>query len=323
MVRTTNVVAHAMPDPIIGSLFTGYGGLDIAVIAAYGGQIAWYSEIESAACTVLKQDYPEISNIGDITKVNWGDVSPVDILTGGYPCQPFSNAGKRKGVNDERHLWPHVVDSIDALRPTLVVLENVRGHLTLGFGDVLSDLYKLGYDVKWGVVRASDAGAPHGRARLFIVAHSHDARRGEHCRTIPIKSQFASAEYLSDIVADSHSDGHGKQLHARGMEGMEKKTTRNTSQLQRAWGEPDSRVHWGNYAPAIEQWERITRPAPIPTIFTDRPRLNPGFVEWMMGLPQGHVTGHGLSPAQELKMLGNCVCPQQATLALHMLSYSE
>lgn len=155
----------------IGSLFSGYGGLDMAVAAHFDADLAWYSEIEPAACTVMAAHHPNVPNLGDITTVDWASVVPVDILTGGYPCQPFSHAGKRKGKNDERHLWPYVRDAIGALGPLYVVLENVRGHLTLGFADVLADLAGVGYDARWGVVRASDAGAPHQRARIFIVAY--------------------------------------------------------------------------------------------------------------------------------------------------------
>lgn len=161
----------------IGSLFTGYGGLDMAVQNFYGGEVAWYSEIDKAACQVLTVDYPGIDNLGDITEVDWSEVLPIDILIGGYPCQPFSTAGNRKGKNDVRHLWPHVALAIDALRPRLCILENVRGHLTLGFGDVLADISRMGYDARWGLVRASDAGAPHGRARIFIVAEPANANR--------------------------------------------------------------------------------------------------------------------------------------------------
>ena len=154
----------------IGSLFSGYSGLDLAAQQYFGGELAWYSEIEPAACTILAAHHPGVLNLGDITKVDWAEVEPIDILTGGYPCQPFSQAGQRKGKEDERHLWPFVAVAIDALRPRFVVLENVRGHLTLGFGDVLADLSGMGYDAKWGLIRASDAGAPHGRSRIFIVA---------------------------------------------------------------------------------------------------------------------------------------------------------
>jgi DNA (cytosine-5)-methyltransferase 1 len=156
----------------VGSLFTGYGGLDMAV----GGDLAWYAEVEPAACKVLAAHYPGVPNLGDITQVDWSAVEPVDVITGGYPCQPFSNAGKRKGKDDERHLWPYVRDAIGAIRPRWAVLENVRGHLSLGFADVLADLADLGVSARWGVVRAADAGAPHNRARLFIVADTDGER---------------------------------------------------------------------------------------------------------------------------------------------------
>ena len=165
--------------PRIGSLFSGYGGLDIAVQNVYGGEVVWYSEIDKHACTVLADRHPGVPNLGDITTVDWADVPPVDILTGGYPCQPFSHAGKREGTNDERHLWPYVRDAIRIIRPRITVLENVAGHLTLGFETVLSDLAELGMSARWGVVRAADAGAPHGRARLFIIVTDPDSEGSE------------------------------------------------------------------------------------------------------------------------------------------------
>ena len=389
-------------DVRIGSLFTGFGGLDMAVQDFYGGQVVWYSEIDKHANTILAAHYPQAPNLGDIKTINWDDVPPVDILTGGYPCQPFSTAGARKGKEDERHLWPYVRDAIAALRPVVTVLENVDGHRSLGFADVLADIAGMGMSARWGVVRAADAGAPHGRKRIFIIAYSDNARRGESRRTIPIKSQFPSAEYVSDITADADGDGYGQQLHAGGMGSVEGAAAGSASQRQRARSESDAggdlpatdaargirgerqgwgiseparptgfvaqdsdprvfaadaddaagtqrdkrqaagrgiqlgddasgrdllgghRIGWGKYAPAISRWESITRPAPNPTIpgANGRPRLSPIFVEWMMGLPAGHVTGHGLRPAQELKMLGNGVVPQQAALALRMLEAS-
>lgn len=302
----------------VGSLFSGYGGLDMAV----GGEVVWYSEIEPAACKVLAAHHPGVTNLGDIKKVDWSTVEPVDVLTGGYPCQPFSLAGLRKGTDDERHLWPYVRDAISALRPGLVVLENVRGHLSMGLASVIGDLAGLGYDAKWGLVRASDAGAPHARARVFIFAHAN-------------------------------RDGHGLQVHARGMGSLEGQAKGHSSEREWAWREshprgpvnasdtkgfyaqkpkgqrPGSRhkgrlklrgsgdTNWGKYEPAVRRWESLTRPAPSPV---REGRLNPVFVEWLMGLPEGHVTGHGLSSAQELKMLGNGVCPQQAKLAIQLLT---
>ena len=272
----------------VGSLFTGYGGLDIAV----GGDLAWYAEIEPAACKVLSAHYPSVPNLGDITTINWAEVEPVDILTGGYPCQPFSHAGQRKGKNDERHLWPYVLDAICGIRPRYAILENVSGHLSLGFDIVLTDLAEIGWACEWGTFRASDVGAPHKRERLFIIAHT-----GSH--------------------------GHGQQLHTGGMASLEGKAAGSTQQRERTRRKSDPRgtEFWGKYSPAITHWEiKLGRPAPTPTVQDrNKRRLNPQFVEWMMGLPDGWVTGHGLSAAQELKMLGNGVVPQQAHAAITQL----
>ena len=381
----------------IGSLFSGYGGLDMAVQDFYGAHVVWYSEIDKHASTILAAHYPGVPNLGDIKSVNWADVPPVDILTGGYPCQPFSHAGSRKGKEDERHLWPYVRDAIAALRPVVTVLENVDGHRSLGFADVLGDIAEMGMSARWGVVRAADAGAPHGRKRIFIVAYSDDARRGEHRRTLAIKSQFPAAQHVSDITANADGYGHGQQLHTGGMASVEGAAAGGALERQRPRGEsdaggdlpaadadsaggearrntgPDSQfiraqplgsappaadadgdrrgkarrtakaqadrssgadsgchripaaVEWGQYGPAISRWERVSgRSAPEPTIpgANGRPRLSPIFVEWMMGLPAGHVTGHGLRPSACLKILGNGVVPQQAALALRMLEAS-
>lgn len=350
----------------IGSLFTGYGGLDLAAEQFFNAKTVWYSEIEPAAVKILAEHYPDIPNLGDITVIDWATVPRVDVLIGGYPCQPFSQAGKREGANDERHLWPFVKTAIDALRPTYVVLENVRGHLSLGFGDVLSDLSRLGYSARWGLVRASDVGACHQRARIFIVAYPNGSGRDENVKqpgdVSPAENERQSGKsdrYRSDrdvaakvfssdsesaewrvkeseyfgasvgstaesrecvsAAADSHSRGHGQQLHTGGMGGVQVEV------WSRDKSESGSVIDWGKYEPAIRRWESITRLAPDPTVagFNGRPRLSPHFVEWMMGLSEGRVTGRGLSVAKELKILGNGVVPQQALLALRLLLGTE
>jgi DNA (cytosine-5)-methyltransferase 1 len=102
----------------------------------------------------------------------------VDILTGGYPCQPFSAAGKRAGKDDPRHLWPWIADGIRLLRPRLCFFENVEGHISLGLSDVIEDLGRLGYRATWGIFSAAEVGAPHQRKRVFILAH-RDSERGQ------------------------------------------------------------------------------------------------------------------------------------------------
>ena len=154
----------------VGSLFSGIGGLDLGLERA-GMKVIWQSEIDPFACKVLKKHWPEVINHGNIKNIDWGTVVKPDVICGGYPCQPFSLAGKRKGQDDDRHLWPIVHNAIEHLRPRYAVLENVAAHLSLGFGQVLGDLAEIGYDAEWEVVPAAAVGAPHRRNRVFIIAY--------------------------------------------------------------------------------------------------------------------------------------------------------
>jgi len=98
----------------------------------------------------------------------------VDILTGGYPCQPFSSAGKRAGKDDPRHLWPWIADGIASMRPSICFFENVEGHISLGLSNVIEDLGRMGYRTTWGIFSAAEVGAPHQRKRVFIFANRND-----------------------------------------------------------------------------------------------------------------------------------------------------
>ena len=159
----------------IGSLCTGYGGLDMAVEAYFNAETVWTCEFDKHASKIIEERIGK-PNYGDLKTTDWASVEPIDILTAGYPCQPFSHAGLRKGVEDERHLWPYIKEIIRQLQPSYVILENVRGHFGLGFREVLGDLTSIGYDAKWKLIRASDVGAPHRRERLFIFAYPTSAR---------------------------------------------------------------------------------------------------------------------------------------------------
>lgn len=163
----------------IGSLCTGTAGMDMAVEKVFDGRLKWYSEMDKHACTLLAHRFPGVPNIGDLTEADWTAVEPVDILTGGYPCQPFSQAGKRLGEDDPRHLWPHIREAIRILRPRITILENVAGHRSKGFSTVLRDCAEDGLLVRWTSVRASDVGAPHQRERLFFtVTNAQQLGRG-------------------------------------------------------------------------------------------------------------------------------------------------
>jgi DNA (cytosine-5)-methyltransferase 1 len=161
----------------VGSLFSGIGGIDLG-LERVGMTVKWQSEIEPYSCRVLEKHWPDVPNLGNIREINWEEVERVDVIAGGYPCQPFSNAGKRGGSDDPRHLWPEMLRAISVLRPRVAFLENVRGHYSLGFDRVLGDLADIGYDCECDSVSAQSVGAPHRRERLICLAYTDDSRSG-------------------------------------------------------------------------------------------------------------------------------------------------
>ena len=167
------------------SFCSGYGGIERGLdLAGTNHRVLAYVEIEAYA----------IANL--VNKMESGQLDPapiytdlktfpahlfrdcVDLLTGGYPCQPFSAAGKRKGEEDPRHLWPYIRRHIDSIRPTQCFFENVEGHISLGLSSVISDMEEDGYSTTWGIFSAAEVGAPHQRKRVYILANtiSHPIR---------------------------------------------------------------------------------------------------------------------------------------------------
>lgn len=327
-----------------GSLFSGYDGLGLAVDELFPGNTReWFCEWDDAPSKILSHHWPSVPNLRDVTEVDWAAIPPVDILTGGYPCQPFSAAGQRKGTADERHLWPYVREAIRHLRPRFTLLENVAGHRTLGFDRVLGDLAEDGMHVRWTSIRASDIGAPHHRERVFILVSdpSDAARYGEWARS----ESDEGTEGAPDSYCERRGQGAGqpsssteeepadlgsvRSLPNAGFDRLEGHAQQDgeseQSELEASLGYNLARcsvgVEWGSYAPAVRRWERLTRPAPAPTELNSngRARLNAAFAEWMMGVPTGHVTSVPISRAHQLKAIGNGVCPPQAVAAYSSL----
>ncbi|MEU8870275.1 DNA cytosine methyltransferase [Streptomyces javensis] len=209
------------PTPLrIGSVCTGYGGLDMAVQQVFGGSLAWVADNDPGAARILAHHHPQVPNLGDIMAVRWEDVEPVDVLTGGYPCQPFSTAGKRKGVADARHIWPYIARALGVLRPRYAVFENVAGHLSLGFDTVLADLAALGFDAEWCTLRADEVGAAHQRKRLFLLARlAHtpgQGREGQGLPGRPAERRFPAAHALDFGGDRAGQAGREPQRHAAG-----------------------------------------------------------------------------------------------------------
>ena len=157
-----------------GSLFSGIGGFDLAA-EWMGWTNAFHCEWNEFGQKVLKHYWPKAISYADITKIDFRPHrGSIDIISGGFPCQPFSNAGKRKGTDDARHLWPEMCRAIREIKPTYVVGENVRGLLNwsggLVFDQVCVDLEALGYDVQPFLLPACAVNAPHRRDRIWFVA---------------------------------------------------------------------------------------------------------------------------------------------------------
>jgi DNA (cytosine-5)-methyltransferase 1 len=302
----------------IGSLCTGYGGLDMAVEAFFDAETVWTADNDKYASIVIEQKIKK-PNLGDIKTLDWASLEPIDILTAGYPCQPFSAAGHRKGVEDERHIWPYILEGISTLRPKWIVLENVRGHLSLGFQEVLKDLASIGYDARWRIVRASDVGAPHQRARLFIVAYPSNngqsqgqssgltqgyTRASSDATSIDPNCICGGSTSSDQVVANSNCDACEKS----------QRITRNLRESCEGLRARQDKGQTGKKYRSSSEMVRET----VPNILVGD-RLNPGFIEYMMGLPVGWVTDLDMLDNHKLKILGNGVVPQQAYYALEQL----
>ena len=161
-----------MPKLKILDLFSGIGGFSLGLEATGGFETSAFCDIDPYCRKVLQQHWPNVPIFEDIKKLKGTDIGTVDIITGGYPCQPFSVAGKQKGVEDKRHLWPEYFRLIKECRPTWVIGENVSGHIKLGLDSVIEDLESEGYAARTFSISASSVGANHQRERIWIVANS-------------------------------------------------------------------------------------------------------------------------------------------------------
>ena len=173
-------IAEELPTVI--SFCSGYGGIERGLdLAGVKHRVIAYVEIEAFAIAnlVAKMESgalvpaPIFTDLKTFPAHLFRDC--VDIITGGYPCQPFSAAGKRLGTEDPRHLWPYILDHIRSIRPVRCMFENVEGHISLGLREVIGDLEGAGYQATWGIFSAAEVGAPHQRKRVYILADSGSA----------------------------------------------------------------------------------------------------------------------------------------------------
>jgi len=158
-------------------LFSGIGGFALAARWA-GIETVAFCEIEEFPRKVLAKNFQGVPIHHDIRELDGAEYEGIDLITGGYPCQPFSLAGARKGASDDRHLWPEMFRVIKQAKPRFVVAENVIGHLSMGFDSVCDDMESEGYAVWAFVIPACAKDAPHKRDRVWIVAHTDKKQKG-------------------------------------------------------------------------------------------------------------------------------------------------
>lgn len=217
-----------------GSLFSGIGGFDLAA-EWMGWTNVFHCEWNDFGQRVLKYYWPEAISYGDITKTDFTvHRGYIDILTGGFPCQPYSMAGKRKGKEDERHLWPEMLRAIREIKPTWVVGENVFGITNwdggVVFNEVQTDLEAEGYEVQPYVLPACAVNAPHRRDRVWFVAHAvnsgHNTRRRTTEETYRIQSKCGEAldtgEFNRAGISSASPDTEGTRAgeNIRGIRGV-------------------------------------------------------------------------------------------------------
>ncbi len=158
---------------VIGSLFSGIGGLELGLEACGLSPVVWQCDSDPCARIVLERHWPGVQRYTDVREVTESAQRP-DIICGGFPCQDISNAGKRAGIHGARSgLWVEFARVIGELRPPQVFIENVAALVNRGLPDVLRSLAALGYDAEWDVFSACEVGAPHARERLFLLAYSN------------------------------------------------------------------------------------------------------------------------------------------------------
>ena len=303
----------------VGSLFSGIGGFDLGLERA-GMKVIWQSEIDPFACKVLKKHWPNVPNLGDITKVDWTNIERPDVICGGYPCQPFSTAGKRGGNTDPRHLWPAMFNAICNLRPRYALMENVRGHLSMGFGDVLGDLASIGFNAEWQVIPAAAVGAPHKRDRVFIVAYPDDARSRTPERDV--KSSGSSGKQKRKVVSQRGISRRGAVVADTESKQSDVRQRRNDStQPQKQGLQAQVRTGNTNVAYAESSTRRDAQPYGLQTVFGQTTEFRKSGCtsrtvgDWWQIEPDVGRVANGVSDrVDKLRGLGNAIVPQVAEL---------
>ncbi len=334
----------------VGSLFSGYGGLDLGLSQVLPTELLWVVDNAPGPQKILAHRYPNASNLGDITAIDWATVPKVSVITGGSPCQDISVAGKGAGIQDGTRsgLWAYMRKAIEIVKPEYVFWENVanakaadaysrvepcpgcvgnptKPSVLRALGRVLGDLASCGYDARWQSVRASDIGFCHHRARIFVWAWRRglagpigaSTRPGGEGRGSSLRTAATGYKCLATPHAGLGENSRVTHYPARVEKGQQLGLHGQIALIKASY------KGWGPYEAAIRSHEKVLgREHPVPTVQNknDKPELNPEFVEWVMGLEKGWITDiPEVSKKEALTALGNGVVPAQAAYALKLL----
>ncbi len=289
------------------SLFSGIGGIDLAAEWA-GFRTVLFCEQDKYCQKVLKQHWPSVPIIEDVKNVNSESVSePVTLISGGFPCQPYSVAGKRRGKEDDRYLWPEMLRVIQELKPTWALCENVPGFVSMGLEDALSDLESAGYEAQSFLIPACGIGAPHQRYRVFIVANS----RGQRTQCVPThdknKDRWAEnrAEFGRSSQDMADTERNRREQGSKMLCGRESIITASCENVS----DPDKQYGNGNGFSTSEA-----------------PQFKAASLSkehWLSEPDVGRVA-HGIPKrVDRLKCLGNAVVPQQVYPILRAIAEIE
>jgi len=292
-------------------LFSGIGGFSLGLELTGGFETAAFCEIEKYPQEVLRKNFPGVPIYDDIKTLTAerlvrDGIDRIDIITGGYPCQPFSVAGKQKGEQDDRHLWPSMLEIIAQVRPTWVICENVTGHIALGLDQVLLDLENEGYSTRTFIIPACSVNAPHRRDRLWIVAHSNDTRQpaSERGRQNNRDKERNDIRGSGENVADS-DNLRVEERHKECAKPDKQKQTNNAMPCSEDVADSES-VRVEGSRPTREQKSSI--PIEQKIFRCDSPRVSRN--HWKIEPRMGRVADGIPRRVAKLKALGNAVVPQ-------------
>ena len=264
-------------------LFSGIGGFSLGLEAA-GMETAAFCEYDEKARKVLKKNWPDVPIFNDIRTLNkelldeWG-ISDIRLICGGYPCQPFSLAGERRGAEDDRHLWPEMFRLVQELRPDWVIGENVAGHVTMGIDQVLADLENEGYTARPFIIPACAVDAPHRRDRVWVVAYDDNQTKNVG------NTENKRRDFWKNIERERTTSKQKQQSGVRGQFGRsgEDVADSNVTQCQRNSSTIRTQTEYSDFG-SPSRWK------PEPSV--------------------GRVA-HGVpNRTHRLKQLGNAVVPQ-------------